>query len=92
MPEKNCIVKFTPSGRGKAQCPPNPAFPNGLTVNLAQEGQPSCTFILPYPAPECGHFLVSCTKCPRRLAVTAAGRADDPVSITIPCTQKIRSN
>lgn len=78
-------IEFVPSGRGKAQCAPDPRFPEGVHVDLKITGTPSCTAELPYQAPECGHFLVECRQCPFTLIVTAAGRADDPRSITMPC-------
>lgn len=78
-------VKFIPSGRGKAQCPPNPEYPNGIRVGAARPGVKSCTVELPYPAPECGAYIVRCTKCAMSAAVTAVGRADDPTAITVEC-------
>lgn len=75
-------VKFVPSGRGKVQCAPNPAYPDGINVRLAENG---CLITLPYPAPECGHFEAQCKVCRRRIAITAAGRADDPRSVRVPC-------
>lgn len=83
-------VSFHASGRGKARCASNPAFPDGITinlVNLAEEPEPqnTCCVELPYPAPECGHILVVCTACVWRLAISAAGRADDPRTLIVPC-------
>lgn len=76
-------VTFHPSGRGKAQCPSDPDYPNGKRIDVG--GEPKCEVSLPYPAPECGHFLVTCKTCPASLVITAAGRRDDPVSVTVPC-------
>lgn len=76
-------VRFCPSGRGKARCPPDPDFPDGKKIDLGI--LPNCEARLPYPAPECGHFLVTCKSCGASVAVTAAGRLDDPVSVTVPC-------
>lgn len=84
-------VTFTPSGRGKAQCVPDPRFPDGMKLNVAGIA-PSCTVELPYPAPECGHFLATCGKCGYSIVVTAAGRSDDPRSVQIPCRKKIGEN
>lgn len=80
-------VKFVPSGRGKAQCPPNPDYPDGLVLKAdVPNGTPTCTFdLLPYPAPECGWFEVECEKCGMTIMITAAGRPDDPKAIIIPC-------
>jgi len=76
-------VVFCPSGRGKARCPPDPAYPNGKKIDL--EIQPNCEVQLPYPAPECGQFVITCNDCKAAVIATAAGRPDDPVSITVPC-------
>jgi hypothetical protein len=77
-------VDFVRSGRGKAQCAPNPAYPIGIDVDVSR-GQPSCIVALPYPAPECGHYVVRCALCAMSVAITAAGRPDDPKSVKIPC-------
>ena len=78
--------EFKPSGRGKARCAPNPEHPDGVDINLAN-GIASCSLDLPYPAPECGIWIVKCDACKQSIGVTAAGRIDDPKSIEIPCIQ-----
>lgn len=78
-------VKFVRSGRGAARCPPDPNYPHGIVLDLAQGVSPSCSVDLPYPAPECGLFLVECPLCEISIAITAAGRMDDPIRIIIPC-------
>lgn len=85
-------ITFKPSGRGKAQCEPNPAFPNGVTMNLVTPGAPSCTINLPYPAPECGMWRVKCKRCPFTVWITAAGRVDDPRVVMIACRAKAEAN
>ena len=83
-PDRQFIFNFVASGRGKAQCPPNPNFPIGKSLDVGI--RPSCKAIIPsYPAPECGIFFIHCNLCDVRIAVTAAGRPDDPVDIQIPC-------
>lgn len=77
-------LEFVASGRGQAQCPSNPEYPSGIIVD-ATDGEMGCVVKLPYPAPECGHFRVSCKVCRMSVAITAAGRADDPTSVKIPC-------
>jgi hypothetical protein len=89
---KNPRIEFLPSGRGKAQCPPDPDYPHGIEVDGAPPGVPSCTARLPYPAPECGMWIVHCDECPMTIAVTAAGRPDDPVSVRFPCPVGHRRN
>lgn len=76
-------VTFVKSGRGKAQCAPNPDYPNGIKIVITDDVK--CKVDLPYPAPECGHWSIHCSACGLTVAVTAAGRPDDPISIEIPC-------
>lgn len=92
MPKPQFDVKFVPSGRGKARCEPNPEYPDGIHINLAMKGMPSCSFDLPYPAPECGHWESKCKECGYTCVVTAAGRPDDPRSATFPCAKQARNN
>ena len=84
-------VKFIPSGRGKAQCPPDPAYPHGIRLTPPGSG-PSCYVELPYPAPECGMFLVVCKTCDATALITAAGRPDDPTGVDMHCRMKPRGN
>lgn len=86
-PQIEYITLFEPSGRGKAQCPPDPAFPNGRTIDLAGANI-GCLYGIPYPAPECGVFYVTCLGCKCRVAITAAGRPDDPIAVIMPCKNK----
>jgi hypothetical protein len=79
------IVEFVPSGRGPARCPPDPDYPNGVDIHLAAGDQHSCAVDLPYPAPECGGFVVLCGDCGLSVYITAAGRPDDPRRVTLPC-------
>ncbi|WP_445222201.1 hypothetical protein ACKWRH_21335 [Bradyrhizobium sp. Pa8] len=68
------------------QCAPNPNFPNGVDVDLRRDKeQPGCSADLPYPAKRCGHHLVQCDVCGYSVAITTAGRPDDPRRITLPC-------
>lgn len=70
----------------KAREKPNPAFPNGVDIVMhATPDAPSCKVAIPYPAPECGVWIVACSRCGLRAGVTAAGRPDDPKSLTVPC-------
>lgn len=78
-------VKFVPTGRGKAQCAPNPEYPKGIALDCSGEEHNSCVFALPYPAPECGMFVVTCNLCKMTAAITAAGRVDDPISVKLAC-------
>lgn len=79
-------VIFHPSGRGAAQCPADPRYPKGVDIDARnKEGQRSCEVELPYPAPECGLWLLKCGDCGFTLAITATGRADDPRHLILPC-------
>ena len=76
-------VEFVSHHR-KAQCAPNPDYPNGIDLDVSR-GKPGCSTDLPYPAPECGLWVVKCSVCGMSAGVTAAGRIDDPKSVKIPC-------
>jgi hypothetical protein len=77
-------VKFNDSGR-KAQHPADPRFPRGVDASCAQAGQKSCTYNLPYPAPQVGTYSVVCRTCKFTALITVAGRTDDPRTVTLPC-------
>jgi hypothetical protein len=64
---------------------PNPKYPFGIDVDLSEGKHPTCSTALPYPARRIGHFKVSCDRCRLVIALTTAGRADDPRSIRIAC-------
>jgi hypothetical protein len=82
-------VEFVKSGRGKAQCPPDPKYPDGVEVRLNTEpGAETCYLTLPYPAPECGMWDVHCGRCGLGVLITAAGRPDDPKAVWLPCDMK----
>lgn len=78
-------VRFKASGRGKAQCAPNPAYPDGIDLDATRPDEQTCLIALPYPAPECGYFVVDCHLCRMTIMITAAGRPDDPRSVRLPC-------
>lgn len=75
--------------RRKATEPANPKFPHGMMVNLnVNPLARSCSYNLPYPAPRVGKYAITCRKCGFSVAVTVAGRDDDPRVITIPCRSR----
>jgi hypothetical protein len=78
------IIKWWDSGE-EPQCEPNPNYPEGIDLDLTSVGMPSCETKLPYPAKRIGHYVVTCTKCGLRFAVTTAGRPDDPRSVKVGC-------
>lgn len=75
-------VQFLSHDR-KAQCAPDPAFPDGMTIDVGHKQM--CAVDLPYPAECCGTYLVKCVICGMRVGFTAAGRTDDPRRVTLPC-------
>lgn len=64
---------------------PNPAYPEGIDVSGVAPGEIGCRVALPYPAKRIGSYLVRCRLCGYRLALTTAGRPDDPRSVSLPC-------
>lgn len=89
MPNLDYIrLLWRPSGRGKAQCAPNPDYPEGIHVDITEGKLPYCLVEPPYPAPECGLWLIECDRCEYSLAITAAGRPDDPRTVRIPCNRE----
>ena len=69
----------------KPQYPPDPLYPNGIKVDLSRGASVVCEIALPYPAPRCGQWMVSCRRCGQVNIITAAGRVDDPRSVRIAC-------
>lgn len=67
------------------QCAPNPAYPQGVDTDVSGGAAEACTAKLPYPAKRCGFYVVECDRCGVRVAVTTAGRPDDPRSVRIAC-------
>jgi hypothetical protein len=79
-------IKWSDYHREPTQ-PSNPEYPNGidLVVHDPRSVALVCKVNLPYPAKRCGLYTVSCNVCHKKFAVTTAGRADDPASLTISC-------
>lgn len=67
------------------QCAPNPDFPDGKNLMHFDPEYLHCKIPIPYPAECCGTWIISCLKCGLRVAATAAGRPDDPKSLTVNC-------
>lgn len=78
-------IEWCDSGR-EPQCPPNPKFPNGIVIDGREdETDAACTIDLPYPAKRCGMYFIRCKLCDRSVAITTAGRPDDPRQLIMPC-------
>ena len=65
--------------------PPNPKYPNGIDLDMAKQAEKSCLVMLPYPAKRIGYFDIECTGCGLRVAISTAGRRDDPRSVRVAC-------
>lgn len=76
-------IQWIDAGK-KAQCSPNPDYPNGIALDASGKADKTCTVELPYPAKGVGAYMVSCS-CGQRVGCTTAGRADDPVSMKLAC-------
>lgn len=76
-------IEWVSAGR-KAKCAPNPNYPQGKDIDVHGDIE-KCHVEIPYPAEECGYWIVSCNACDLRCAITAAGRSDDPRSYKMPC-------
>lgn len=77
-------VRWVDFGR-EPQSEPDPSFPNGRDLIVAETGQRCCTVKLPYPAKRCGVFIAKCQDCGRSVGMTTAGRPDDPRSLRVAC-------
>jgi hypothetical protein len=78
-------VTFLDSGR-EPVCPPDPKFPDGRVVDFGVGADVNrCAVELIYPAPRCGAYVIRCTTCGMSVAVTVAGRVDDPRTVAMPC-------
>lgn len=86
--EQAMKVEFIDGGR-EPQCPPNPAYPEGMDIDASHGADSTCTVAIPYPAPRCGLMIVECPKCGLRVGLTVAGRPDDPRSVKLGCLRVI---
>jgi hypothetical protein len=73
---------------GPATQPPDPKYPFGMDHDITLGLRPACRIALPCPAAGIGIWAITCKRCGFVTACTTAGRADDPVSITIPCKRR----
>jgi hypothetical protein len=80
-------VKFIDGGRAATQRP-DPDYPDGIDIDASAGRTPVCETALPYPAPRCGVLTIHCDVCGANIALTTAGRADDPRSLRIACKRR----
>ena len=88
MMDERMELTFLDSGR-EPQCAPDPQFPDGkvLDFGMGQNVQ-RCVLEVPYPAPRCGAYQIHCSECGVTVALTVAGRRDDPRTVALPCKPK----
>ncbi len=77
-------VEWIDGGR-EPRCAPDPDYPQGKDIPTPFPQRPWCMVELPYPAKRCGVYVVRCETCHTSVAITTAGRPDDPKSAKIPC-------
>jgi hypothetical protein len=82
--EQKITVSWVDRGR-EPQCPPNPAYPDGIDLDCSGGAEITCKAPLPYPAKCCGYFVAKCEICLQQVVITTAGRPDDPRSIRMAC-------
>lgn len=76
-------VTWHDAGR-EPRVPFNRKHPDGVDIDLSNGAASSCRTELPWPAPRCGFYQVACA-CGQVVALTAAGRVDDPRSVKVAC-------
>jgi hypothetical protein len=77
-------IEWKDSGK-EPKCAPDPAYPNGIDLDVSNGSLTACTLPLDYPAKRIGCYYIECKLCGIRVACTTAGRVDDPKSIKIAC-------
>ena len=80
-------VKFLSHGR-KAQCQPDPKFPDGQVIDVSRNANQKCAVDVPYPAECIGAWMLTCKSCGRTVGITAAGRPDDPKGVIVDCKKR----
>lgn len=83
-------VTFHSTGE-RARCAPDPRYPIGIDTDLTNGATITCTIRVQYPAQCIGIHLIECVTCGMRVAVTAAGRPDDPREVRIACRGPLAS-
>jgi hypothetical protein len=76
-------ARRTPLSKPRVQ--PDPAYPQGIDLDVSAGQEPTCVATLPYPAKRIGFYQVECRQCGYSVVCTTAGRVDDPRSIRMAC-------
>lgn len=69
----------------RPQCAPNPAYPDGIDIDVSNGAKQACLVELPHPARRVGLYVLKCDECGQTAAITTAGRPDDPRSAKLGC-------
>ena len=85
MSDSPFSVRWVLRRKGLARSLPDPNYPYGIALDVSREGEPACECVLTYPAPGVGSWVLTCEVCGATAVVTAAGRADDPTKVRLPC-------
>lgn len=72
-------------GKREPACPPDPKYPDGIDIDLSFGAVKTCATTLPCPAKRCGTYIVKCEACGKVVALTTAGRPDNPRSLKVAC-------
>lgn len=84
-PKPTFTISWGWRSRLPARNPPNPDYPYGMALDVSKGAADTCSVDLPYPAQGVGTHVVRCDLCGFVAVITAAGRADDPTKIKLPC-------
>ena len=72
-------------GKAEPQNPANPRYPDGIDLDVSKGADRVCLITLPYPARRLGYFDIECMDCGLTVAISTAGRVDDPRSVKVAC-------
>ena len=75
-------------GKAEPRNKPNPRYPFGIDLDMAKGAERACQIALPYPAKRIGYYDIECETCGLRVAISTAGRVDDPRSARVACRGK----
>jgi DNA-directed RNA polymerase subunit RPC12/RpoP len=67
---------------------PNWRYPLGIDLDMSKGSDRTCLVELAYPAKRIGYYSIECRYCGLRVAVSTAGRPDDPRSVKLGCKAK----
>lgn len=82
-------IKWFDQGRDP-KVAPNPAYPDGKDIDISVGAKTTCTVTLDHPTKRCGFYAITCNGCGLSVAVTTAGRPDDPRSVRMACKPRFQ--